>query len=100
MYIVFHEDALKEMTEAAIFYEDQLLGLGQYFLDELDKAFNLVAEMPSIYPMIGKRTHKKVLYRFPYNIIYSIEKDRIRILAVAHQKRRPYYWHDRVIDCR
>jgi hypothetical protein len=27
--------------------------------------------------------------------MYSVQPDEIRILAVAHQKRRPFYWHGR-----
>ena len=38
--------------------------------------------------------------RFPYSLIYRIEKvgqrDQIFILAVAHQKRRPRYWAKRI----
>ena len=30
--------------------------------------------------------------KFPYAIIYSIEPDHIRIIAVAHNKRKPGYW--------
>jgi hypothetical protein len=28
--------------------------------------------------------------------MYAIEPDRIRIVAVAHYKRRPYYWLHRL----
>jgi hypothetical protein len=30
--------------------------------------------------------------RFPYAVLYSIKPDRIRVLAVMNQKRRPMYW--------
>ena len=33
---------------------------------------------------------------FPYNVLYSIERDLIVIVAVAHQKRRPTYWRTRI----
>jgi len=35
---------------------------------------------------------------FPYSILYAIEHDLIVIVivAVAHHKRRPIYWHRRV----
>jgi plasmid stabilization system protein ParE len=33
--------------------------------------------------------------RFPYSVLYRIREDHIRVLAVAHQKRRPFYWRGR-----
>ena len=43
-----------------------------------------------------KRVRGKLLRRFPYIIIYAIEPNQVRILAVAHQSRRPSYWVDRL----
>ncbi|MEI6640166.1 MAG: hypothetical protein WCL46_10640, partial [Chlorobium sp.] len=47
-------------------------------------------------PKIGKRLRRKSLWRFPYNLVYTVYPDRIQILACAHQKRRPYYWRKRL----
>ena len=33
--------------------------------------------------------------RFPYAVYFELLTDRIHILAVAHQHRRPYYWRER-----
>jgi hypothetical protein len=33
--------------------------------------------------------------RFPYSVLYRIRDDHIRILAIAHQKRRSFYWRRR-----
>jgi len=38
------------------------------------------------------------MIKFPYSIIYTIEPDHIRILAVAHSKRKPEYWLSRTQD--
>ncbi|MGQ0847085.1 MAG: type II toxin-antitoxin system RelE/ParE family toxin [Sporichthyaceae bacterium] len=34
--------------------------------------------------------------RFPYRIVYLVHDDAIRVLAVAHTRREPRYWRDRV----
>jgi len=34
--------------------------------------------------------------RFPYGIIYRLEKNTIYIVAIAHFKRRPFYWKERL----
>jgi hypothetical protein len=36
------------------------------------------------------------LRRFPFGLLYAIETERIVIVAVAHLKRRPGYWKDRI----
>lgn len=33
---------------------------------------------------------------FPYRVVYFVEGDLLKIVAVAHAKRRPGYWRDRV----
>ncbi|WP_438003790.1 hypothetical protein [Sorangium sp. So ce321] len=33
--------------------------------------------------------------RFPYSVLYRVRDDHIRILAIAHQNRRPFYWRGR-----
>ena len=33
---------------------------------------------------------------FPYRIVYFVEDDLLTVVAVAHSKRRPGYWRDRV----
>lgn len=33
---------------------------------------------------------------FPYSLIISVEPDALLVLAVAHARRRPGYWRDRI----
>ncbi len=47
MKIIFLEPALQEMNEAAEFYEKQVRGLGQHFLDEIEHVQNKLMEFPS-----------------------------------------------------
>jgi toxin ParE1/3/4 len=36
------------------------------------------------------------MVRFPYSVIYSLLEDDVLVVAVAHHRRRPFYWRDRV----
>lgn len=36
------------------------------------------------------------MQRFPFFVIYLDDPDVIRIIAVAHSKRRPGYWKNRL----
>lgn len=93
--IAFHEAAELELAEAAAFYERECPGLGVTFLDEVQAALKTFAQFPEGSPLLRGRIRRKVLVRFPYTLLYSLRDDQIRILAVAHEKRRPFYWHGR-----
>ncbi|HIJ82552.1 MAG TPA: type II toxin-antitoxin system RelE/ParE family toxin, partial [Desulfuromonadales bacterium] len=71
-------------------------GLGQALIDELEKSVSEILEYPEAFELVSKNLRRKVLRRFPYGLIYAIGSDRIRILAIAHHKRRPEYWRYRL----
>lgn len=96
--ITFHPDAEGEITEAARYYEDRSPNLGSELLGEVERALNLISRDPEACQRVGRRTRRRTLWRFPYNLIYAVYPDRIRIVAFAHQKRRPFYWRKRQSD--
>lgn len=71
-----------------------------------DAAFNrhlkLILETPELFRIRRPPTRRVNLTpRFgEYYIAYMIWKQRIVILAVAHAKRRPYYWRKRIGEAR
>ncbi len=91
----FHETAEVELIDAARYYEQRSRGLGRSFLAEVDRAVADVVAMPSACALALGEVRMKTLRRFPYSLYYAVEPDRVRFLAVAHQKRRPLYWSDR-----
>ena len=93
--VSIHEVADIELKEAARYYESKVDGLGFAFLDEVERVVNLIGDNPESAPRIYKVVRRKILRGFPYSIMYSIVDDSIRILAIANQKRRPFYWRDR-----
>ncbi len=94
--MTFHPDADKEVTEAAEYYERRSVGLGSDLLAEVERALNLTSANPEACQFIGRRARRKLLWHFPYNLVYAVYPDRIRIVAFAHQKRRPFYWGKRL----
>ena len=94
--IGFHPDADAEITDAARYYEVRTSALGLTFLTEVERALDQILMNPDASQKIGKRLRRKSLWRFPYNLVYTVSPDRIRILACAHQKRRPFYWRKRL----
>ena len=88
--------AEEEMTEAAIFYEDQAHGLGSEFLDDVQSSIDRLRDNPMIGHALTGELRRSLLSRFPYSLIYVIKPDDLLIIAVAHQRRRPGYWRERV----
>jgi plasmid stabilization system protein ParE len=88
--------AEEEMTEASLFYESASSGLGQDFLDDVQRVLDYLREHPLAGQSIRVGLKRVPLRRFPFSLIYSIESDAVLIIAVSHQRRRPGYWQSRV----
>jgi len=93
--VCFHAAAELELNEAAEFYDVESPGLGSVFLDEVERVLSDVVAFPEAAPPLLGRVRKRLLAKFPYALLYSLPPDEIRILAVAHLKRRPFYWRGR-----
>ncbi len=80
------------MFDAAAYYELQVPGLGEAFLDRVDSATAEIAQNPERWPIIDSNIRRRLLPRFPYGLLYRVDPDEVVILAVAHLHRRPWYW--------
>ncbi|MBM3285552.1 MAG: type II toxin-antitoxin system RelE/ParE family toxin [Candidatus Aminicenantes bacterium] len=87
--------AQQEVDDAVAWYNEQVNGLGQEFLDELNRGIRRVAAFPMSCPEIDPGLRRCLLARFPYGLVYSLEGDTIVVVAVAHLHREPRYWVDR-----
>ena len=94
--VTLHEEADAEVNEAAKYYEEREPGLGLLFLAAVEEAVEKVLANPEAFQLVGDEIRRKIIGRFPYSLLYVIEPDRIRVIAVAHQKRRPGYWSHRL----
>jgi toxin ParE1/3/4 len=93
--LLIHEAAEAEIDEAADFYDMQSPGLGREFLTEIERTIRSISEFPEAAPLVYGRVRKRTIAKFPYALVYSVRPKEIRILAVAHHKRRPFYWRGR-----
>lgn len=92
----FHPEARAELLEAARYYRNEGRWVEEDFEEEVERAIEFILDRPEASPVAGiKGVRRKLLKRFPYSLYYPIEPDRIRILSVAHDKRRPGYWASR-----
>ena len=75
--IIVRPEAEHDLKEAYSWYEDKRTGLGYDFLLQVDAGLNFIARNPNIHPIEYKETRKHLVKRFPYKIIYLVEKERI-----------------------
>ena len=91
MNLRFLDSAEEEMTEAARMYEDQAVGLGERFLDEVEGCVDLLRDRPYIGRRVGQ-FRSFPLRKFPFALIYALEDGDLVVVAVSHHRRRPGYW--------
>jgi plasmid stabilization system protein ParE len=92
MRSIFSEFAKHELDDAINYYEMEFEGLGIRFREDVKKAIMRILEYPEAWSVERGEIRRCLLHTFPYKILYSIEKDHIFIIAVAHQHRKPDYW--------
>lgn len=94
-------EAKQELAAAAQRYEQRREGLGLELMGEVDSVFAAVARSPSrfppypdVAPELG--VPRAAARRFPYSIAFIELAKVVRVLAVAHERRRPGYWVGRL----
>lgn len=90
-----------ELAEAAAWYASQGPGLPQRFLEEVEHALQAIQIRPTSFPCLRNllpdlQIHRALLSRFPYAVLFLILDEEVRVLAIAHLKREPGYWLDRL----
>jgi plasmid stabilization system protein ParE len=93
--ITFHEKAYQELQDTAQYYENITPGLGHLFLLATEQSLDEIASYPLAFQQVDTTVRHKNLHRFPYRLFYVVENSRLKILAVAHHKRKPGYWAQR-----
>ncbi len=94
--LIFHPEATREVEEARDWYRERSLGAEEGFIADLNHAVEQVASAPLRWPRFKVNTRRYVFRRYPYSLIYRTYSDNlVRVLAVAHDSRRPKYWLSR-----
>lgn len=95
MKVVLHPEAEEELFEAIRFYESRVTGLGARLFEEIEYAVSQIVNFPEIGARYEQHFRRVLLNRLPLSIVYTIERNEIWIVAIAHQRRRPGYWKHR-----
>ncbi|WP_396221778.1 type II toxin-antitoxin system RelE/ParE family toxin [Gemmatimonas sp.] len=70
--------------------------MGEDFVAEVRQVTALVVRSPDAGAPMASGRRRWLCERFPYAVVYRVAPDgSIRVLAVAHHRRRPGYWRSR-----
>jgi toxin ParE1/3/4 len=97
MKVSVHPKAEQELLDGRDFYQAQVGGrLAAQFIAEYDRLATLLIKYPGFGTPFGAGIRKQPMKQFPYNIMYRVDGEVVRIVSVAHQSRLPRYWTGRV----
>lgn len=94
--VQIHPAALEEAEAAIEWYGLRSIRAAGMFLDELENAIDRIGCNSGHFPAYAFGTRKMLLPRFPYLVVFRETAAGVEIIAIAHGRRRPGYWRDRV----
>lgn len=95
MRISFHPAATAELEASADWYAEQSSTAARDFCVAVDVALASMEADPERFVRIDPRHQACNVTKFPFQIVFRRDEDRVHVIAVAHAKRRPGYWRDR-----
>lgn len=91
------KEAEDDLLEAYVWYEQQRTGLGEEFLESTDKARHAIILHPQAYSVRHKKKVRSfIVDRFPFLILYVLEKKEVNVVAVFNTSRDLQTWKKRI----
>lgn len=94
--IHFTKEALHDLEEIVVWYEEQRIGLSYDFELCLEVGLFEINRDPQSFQKRYKKVKIKFIKRFPYGIHYLVNAEIITIVAVFHTSRSPKNWRSRI----
>jgi plasmid stabilization system protein ParE len=88
-------EAVDELIDAKLWYDQRDSDAAIRFALAIDAAIDSISNNPTRWPSTRKNARRFVLRDFPFAVVYTFENSTVRIVAIAHARRRPGYWEDR-----
>ncbi len=97
----FHPEARAEFLADIDWFEEREFGLGERFAAAVRASIEDAVESPegwSAWPGWNREpvVRSRGVKRFQYRVVHFVSGELVIVVAVAHEKRRPGYWRDRM----
>jgi plasmid stabilization system protein ParE len=93
--VVIQPAARRELRESTAWYREANPAVADRFVNEVFKTLEHVESFPVSgpwIPSVAGNARRLPVAGFPYYVIFEEFADRVEILAIAHNRRRPGYW--------
>ena len=94
--VLLRQVAKRDFREATAWYAERNSEIAERFVEEVARTLELIERFPMTgAPVPGvddKDIRRLPVHNFPYHVVFLRLPDRIAVLAVAHDRRRPGYW--------
>ena len=94
--LLFSPEAENDLQEIYDWYETALPGLGERFIDELEKKILKLANTPGIGAIRYEDIRCTLIPDFPYLVHYGVNQSKMQIIAyrIFHTSRKPLWDKD------
>ena len=94
--IEYHPAARMEVFEALDWYRNRSLSAASQFEVELAKAHRSILQWPDLWAEYLYGNRRFLIRRFSIVVVYRVSGADIEIIAIAHGRRKPGYWAERL----
>jgi plasmid stabilization system protein ParE len=93
--ISVHPEVELEYEAALGWYVSRSRKAAAGFVKEFHRALESIQQFPQANPLLDDRHRFASLKRFPFSLIYRVEKNKVVIVALAHSRRASGYCQGR-----
>ena len=90
--VSLHPAAEAEYERAFGWYLDRSARAAAGFEAAVERAIDFVGRFPEASPRCDDRHRYCLLGRYPYGLVYRIDGDRVRVVAIPHDRQLPGFW--------
>ncbi len=94
--LIIRPEAKADLLDAFRWYQEQRQGLGHDFKLCVEEVISKMQRNPFVHKKIFQNVRRSVTKRFPFGVFYTVEDEKIIILAVLHARRDPVKWKNRI----
>ncbi len=88
--------AKRDFREATAWYAERSIEVADRFVAEVTRTLELIEAFPltggAVPGVADAEIRRLPVHNFPYHVVFLRLPDRIAVLAIAHDRRKPGYW--------
>lgn len=93
--VSLHAAAESEYEAALAWYLARSARAADGFEAAVERALRFVAAFPEACPLCDVRHRYCALRHYPYGLVYRVDGERVRVVAIPHDRQLPGYWSGR-----